>query len=442
MTDKVFAFITQHHMIQPGDHVICAVSGGKDSMALLDVLCQLAPKLHCHISVAHFNHLLRGTESDQDCSFVSAWCHAHAIPFYTASADVRHYAQQSHLGIEDAARRLRYEFLTSIDACAKIATAHTADDNLETVLMHLIRGSGLHGLTGIPPVRGQIIRPLLTLSSVEILDYLTSNNIPHIEDSTNALDDCTRNRLRHHIIPQLKSENPDFLSRINEMTASLLDDDIFLETQAQAALDRIRLSPTSISTDGLCQLSPALQARVCRLFLKVVPALTYRQTQQIIALSSSSSPSATISLPGGYLVRRCYSALELSFPARHATFSAGSTTLNLNGNTSFGSYLISVTAGTCHYPLPPYTVALNIKPDCRLLVRTRQPGDRICLPGGTKKLSRLMIDHKLPAHLRSSYPILTDGQNILALLPYCVARDYRVSDGAECYLITLIGLEE
>ena len=208
MNRKLLDFIRHYHMLSPGDSVICAVSGGRDSMALLHLMLELQDALSVTVSAAHFNHQLRGEESRRDAEFVRQHCKRLGIPVFRGQGDVAAYAKTHGLGTEAAARTLRYEFLASLSPGAKIATAHNAQDNLETMLMHLLRGCSLHGLSGIPPVRGRIIRPLLTYPPEELSDYLTKNHIPHVEDSTNALDDAARNVLRHQVLPVLKQLNP------------------------------------------------------------------------------------------------------------------------------------------------------------------------------------------------------------------------------------------
>ena len=175
MRNKIRSFL--QNRISPGDRLIAAVSGGMDSMAMLYTLHDLAPEFPFSLSVAHFNHQLRGMESDRDAAFVQDCCSRLKIPFSMGQGDVAGYAKAHFLGLEEAARILRYDFLQSLDPDAWILTAHTAEDNLETVLMHLIRGSGLQGLGGIAPVRGRLIRPLLDVSREDIEAYCRDNRI-------------------------------------------------------------------------------------------------------------------------------------------------------------------------------------------------------------------------------------------------------------------------
>ena len=201
MQNKLCAFANRYAMLQPGDRVICAVSGGADSMALLWAFYLLKEKLQISLSAAHFNHHLRGAESDRDEQFVKTFCQDYGIPFVSGSSQV----VAGSKGLEAAAREARYAFLRSLPGT--IATAHTADDNAETLLMHLVRGTGLKGLGGITPVNGPLIRPMLEITRAEVMAFLEEYSIPFVEDSSNGGDDFLRNRLRHHVMPLLKQEN-------------------------------------------------------------------------------------------------------------------------------------------------------------------------------------------------------------------------------------------
>ena len=191
MQNKLLAFLREHAMVQPGDRVICAVSGGADSVALLFSLYLLKEKLDFRLSAAHFNHNLRGEESNRDEQFVRDFCSHYEIPLLVGSAKVT----SGKKGLEAAARDARYSYLRSLPG--KIATAHTADDNAETVLMHLIRGTGLKGLGGITPVRGNVIRPMLKVTRQDVESFLEEWCLSHIEDSSNETDAFLRNRIRH-----------------------------------------------------------------------------------------------------------------------------------------------------------------------------------------------------------------------------------------------------
>lgn len=427
-------------MTAPGDHVICAVSGGRDSMALLHVLWSLGPNLGLTVTCAHMNHQLRGEESQRDADFVRGICQRWGIPLETASADVAGYARDHHLGLEEAARVLRYDFLLGLDPAAKIATAHTTGDNLETVLMHLLRGSSLHGLTGIPPVRGQIIRPLLAVSREEISAYLLAHGIPHVEDSSNARDDCLRNRLRHHVLPLLEQENPNLAETITRLTGTLRQEDAFLEQCARDALDS-SVQSGMLPLQALLEQPQALQYRMLRRFLQAVPELSAKHLDAAAALCQSESPSARCDLPGGFTLARVYDDLVLRSP--QDGLPAPEPVPLEPGRYTVGPWSVLCREGPAPERLPRNTLALDRKPlNGPLTLRTRLPGDKITLSGGTKKLSRLLMDLKIPAHQRDLLPVVSMGDTVLAVLPWKCAAFCRARAGSDSLILTATRMED
>ena len=224
MLKTVETFIREQDLIPAGSTVLCAVSGGADSIAMLHILYRLRDQLDFTLAAAHYNHQLRGAESDRDQRFVEQFvqlcCGAHRrpdgtclppVPLYTGSGDVAAQARLRGRGIEETARQMRYAFLRDAareTSAGLIATAHTASDNAETILFHLARGSGLRGLGGIPPRREGIVRPLLTASRQQVEDYLAHHCLPHMEDSSNTSNEYTRNRIRHQVLPVLEEIAP------------------------------------------------------------------------------------------------------------------------------------------------------------------------------------------------------------------------------------------
>ena len=440
MNDSVLRFIRKYRMVSPGDKVICALSGGKDSMDLLHILLELQDTLGITVTAAHFNHHLRGAESLRDQQFVQEHCRSCHVPLTVGGADVAAYAAAHKLGIEEAARQLRYAFLEHLSPDAKIATAHQAQDNLETMLMHLVRGCRLHGLSGIAPVRGRIIRPLLCTEPAELLSYLEARGIPHVEDSTNQEDDSLRNRLRHNVIPQLLSENPSLLEAASSLCLSLGQEDAYLEAQAHAQLAQLQ-TEHGLSCAGLCGLPEAMALRVLRLYLNPVPSLSAHHLSQGLLLAGSKSPSAAYALPGGYVLRRVYEYLSLD--AASAPSVPPACALCPGDSIGFGPYRISCEAAACPSPLSQGQLILSAEGlSFPLTVRSRQPGDRIRLPGGSKKISRLMIDLKIPAAARNTLPLIVQDQEVLALPPYLAAADRRPTTGSSSLILTVKRMEE
>ena len=251
-----------YHMLPPGGLILTAVSGGADSMCLLHALLTLRDRAAITVAAAHFNHQLR-PEAAAEEAFVRNWCAAHGVPFYVGQADVAAQAAKTGAGIEETARTLRYAFLEATaeqTGADRIATAHQAGDNAETVLFHLIRGSGLKGLGGIPPVRGKIIRPLLTVERREIEAYLTCHKVPHVEDASNEDTTYRRNYLRREILPRLEGLNPRLNQRLWESACQFRREDAYLDEQAQTVLELLTRLPEGVSLpcDAVTALPEAL----------------------------------------------------------------------------------------------------------------------------------------------------------------------------------------
>jgi len=395
MLNKLRKLLRQYDMVAPGDHVTCAVSGGADSVALLFGMYLLREKLGITLSAAHFNHRLRGEESDRDEQFVRDFCSRYDIPLSVGSARVA----AGKKGLEAAAREARYAFFATLPG--KIATAHTADDNAETVLMHLVRGTGLRGLGGISPVNGNIIRPMLTVTRQEVLAFLEKYCLSHVEDSSNKTDDFLRNRLRHRVMPFLKEENPRLAENLSQMAMELRQD-------AQA----LELDGKLPSVGELREMDPALRSRKISRFLKEngVPEPERSHIRAVDSLIFSEKPSARTNLPGAVTVGRNYDrlvVLEQKTAPDEVTLLPGDT-LQLPQWGMTASY---VPAQQIINTKEIFTVSASGP----VVLRSRQAGDSIRLNAGTCTLKQLFIDRKIPAHQRPYLPVLADGQGVLGV---------------------------
>lgn len=236
MLDKALGAVKKYNMLSPGAAVIAAVSGGADSMAMLLFLMKIRERYSLSLTVAHVNHGLRGEEARRDENYVRSFCEKNGLRFEVLHADVAALAKQRGESCEECGRRVRYEFFESIDKNAKIATAHTASDNAETMLFNLARGSSLKGLCGIPPVRGNIIRPLIFCTREEIEAFCRENSLDFVTDSTNLTLDYSRNKIRRIAVPALKEINSAFEENASHFSQNAALDEDFLEGETKALL--------------------------------------------------------------------------------------------------------------------------------------------------------------------------------------------------------------
>lgn len=417
MINKIKAFAEKYDMLPHGT-ILAAVSGGADSMFLLSVLNELSKTMNFKLEAVHYNHRLRGAESDRDEAFVVSQCEAMNIPCHKGAGDVSLWAKNHGCGLEEAGRKLRYEFFYETAkniGASRIATAHNADDNCETVIMNMTRGAGLRGLCGIPPRRDMIVRPILCIARKEIEEYLSQNGIPHIEDSSNFSDDYTRNNLRHHVIPVLKEINPDFANAVFNMTDSLSSDRDYIEGQAQDFIDEHTENMT-VSVSALLSLPPPIAVRVIRLLS--CTQLSREHTDSVIALVNSPSPSGKVSLPKCTAVKeydtlrfvtentvKTFEPIELTddkgvVSALGVHFQYKREFYNEIINKSFNS-LVFKTEGLCG----------------KIVIRPRAQGDTLTIAGRnvTKTLKKLMIENRIPQSKRDSIPVFCDDMGVIGV---------------------------
>lgn len=403
MRSKLMRFVREQGMVAPGDTLICALSGGADSVAMTFAFYLMREELGIQLEAAHFNHHLRGAESDRDEAFVRDFCRGYGIPLHLGGGQVT----AGEKGLEAAARDARYAFLRSLPG--KIATAHTADDNAETVLMRLIRGTGLKGLGAIAPISGNVIRPMLSVTRQDVEDFLEEWGLGHIEDSSNESDQFLRNRIRHRIMPLLREENPKIGKNLSRMALRLREDEAFLGAQAAGMLPDV---------EALKTMPAAVRSRHLEAFLKDsgVKEPEDAHISRVEALLFSDKPSAGADLPGGVTVARNYGVLEV----RRSAQTLEPTVLPCPGQVMLPGYRV-----TC----APATETVNtgttftVVPRGTMLLRSRQSGDAIALSGGTKSLKKLFIDRKIPAAQRPGIPVLADEEGILAVYSIGTHRD-------------------
>lgn len=395
-------------MVEPGERVLCALSGGADSVSLL--LC--LKELGVDVCACHLNHELRGADADADESFCRMLCQRENIPFVSQRRDAAREAQRTGQSVETAARELRYRFFAE---CAqalgadKIATAHTADDNLETMLFRLIRGTGLAGLAGIPPVRGRIIRPLLRVERRDIEAYLAERGQDWCTDATNAEDICTRNRIRHQVMPALREIIPEAAQHAAETAVLLRQDEAALRALAQempedGGLDWLNKQPEAIRSRAIRQ----------RLAAAGVPEgeTGIRQVRAVERLCAGRGTS--VSLPGGFRAERRDGCLRVAPMAERSAHAE----LELEKAVQFGSYWVCLTKKPPRNMDLYHTIALScdIIALAPLTLRCWNSRDRMQLPGarGERTLKRLYQDRAIPTDVRDGLPVLCAGEQILA----------------------------
>lgn len=240
MIDKIYSFIQENKMLTGGDTVVCGLSGGADSVCLLLSLLEVSKRLNITVEALHINHCLRGSESDRDEQFCRELCCRLGVGFHAVSCNVSEYAKKNSLSTEEAARKMRYVQFENFSQGKKIATAHNANDNLETVILNLSRGTALKGLAGIPPVRDNIIRPILVCTRAEIENYLYSLGQDWVTDSTNLSDDYTRNKIRHGILPIMQEINPSVVETSIRSVSAVRSEELFIEAEVESALEKSR----------------------------------------------------------------------------------------------------------------------------------------------------------------------------------------------------------
>ena len=448
--------IDEYDMLPPGCTVVCAVSGGADSICLLHRLNQLRAIRPFTLVAAHYNHHLRGAESDRDEAFVKRWVEdwcgpdpaagqppLPAVRLITGGGDVSGEAKRLGLGLEETARRMRYAFLEEAARAVgadRIATAHTADDNAETVLLHLIRGSGLQGLTGIRPRQGRLVRPLLTTTRREIEDYLELYHIPHVEDSTNQDDAYTRNQVRHQVIPLLDEINPWFVPRMADTIRYLRSDNDYRSAPAAAGARRARPAGDgglSISAALLASQPDPIAVRIVSCLLGRLGEFQFRAAHltAVVALSRSPAPSGAVSLPHSLTARRVYGELILVRGARRSPPFAP-VSLSVPGEAVLPSIGWTIACRRAEAPeQPPDTPDHFFLNPSRLtgplVIRPRLTGDTITLPRRrAKTVKKLLIDAKVPRWDRDRLPLLADASGPLWLAGFGPDQGRLSSSGA------------
>lgn len=439
--------------------IVAAVSGGPDSMALLLLLERLRGQLDFALHVAHADHGLRGNEAREDARFVESAARDMGLPVTLGHLDVNALRDARRMSVEEAAREARYSFLVETAAgigASAIALGHTADDQAETVLMHLLRGSGTAGLAGMPAVshlpasrygeRIALVRPLLDFTKADTRAYCELRGVTPREDSTNSSLEITRNRVRLELLPQLERFNPRFREALLRLSASSAHDLDFLEQAAREARQRLDVpgeqNGIAVSRAGFQALHPAVQRHLLRLVYRELAGatkeLTHRHVEDMVSLSSGRT-GAWIALPGGLRFYVGYDALRLApagSPAAEAPL-AGEHALSIPGETRVEEWcvlaeLLPHARGTAEGGSRVAVLDAD-RAGSRLCVRSRRPGDRITPLGmsGSRKVQDVMVDDKTPEAERDGVPLVVSEHGVLWVVGHRIAHWARVREDTE-----------
>jgi len=438
--NKVWETVQKHRMLSPGEHILVAVSGGADSTALLLCLRRLAPRRQWTLTAAHLNHGLRAEASDSDAAFVRDLCARQGIPLETGRLDVRLMAAEAKANLEETGRRERYRYLRETAdrvAAGRIAVGHTRDDQAETVLQRLLRGSGSTGLAGIHPVVGdRIVRPLLHCSRREVLAYLAALGEEHRADASNLDLDFTRNRIRHELLPYLARHfNPRVVDSLVRQGETALAVSAFLRQEAMHSLhghSRPLEHGLSLSVPDLMAVDPVLQKEVLREALRSVRGtlrgLMASHIDGVHRLCLGARSGRRTDLPGNVTVSRQLSELwlERGRPAGSPVFDYP---LPVPGTTAVPELNLEIKASLCACPgaWPPAEVRAESacldagRVPGPIAVRSRRPGDRYGGPS-SRKVKKMLIDARIPLGERGRLIMVACGDAVLWIPGFSPAK--------------------
>lgn len=412
-------------MLMRGDRVLVALSGGPDSVALLAALAALARRYGIELHAAHLNHGLRGKESQRD----QQWAEVVAQRFGVSCAIGQSAALAGTPNLEARARDERYAFLKRVAAeqgCTKIATGHTLDDQAETVLMRLLRGTGWDGLAGIRAVRdGRIIRPLIECARAQVLAFLTACALPFCEDSSNQDRRFLRNRVRHEIIPLLQSLNPQATRNLASAADNVAQEAGLLEDRVRAILGAAPSRDGTLSVAAVVAAPPALRPRVVRTWLREqrgnLRCLTAVHVRAVVDLARGRRPNGRIRLPGSQLVRREYGQLrwrpgEAVIAVEDGRMLVPGAAVCLESGWRIRAEFVGAPGSNWQRPADLWELVADGEGIAApLVVRTPRPGDHIRPLGlrGHRKLQDIFVDRKIPLQARRSCPVVECNGEIL-----------------------------
>lgn len=458
MINKVRSYVLEHKMLSLGDRIVIGVSGGADSVCLFDVLIKLSNEYDLSLFVVHVNHGIRGEEAIIDQAFVENLCKKHNVLYSCVKKDVPAIAKKEGLSEEEAGRNVRYEVFNNFyieNKCTKIAVAHNKNDNAETFLFNLFRGSGITGLTGIPPVRDSIIRPLLCLEREEIELYLNKNHSPYRIDSTNLDQDYSRNKIRNKILTYGKKEiNSGIIEHISNSASMLKEIETFVLNSVENAfrknVNNEEEKKLSINIDEFNKLDIVIKRELVR---KIIKHLTSSLKDidsthiELILDLSHRQVGKRLDIPYGIIVLKGYDNLVFrktyKGQKKHKEEEFNPINIQVPGRTSMPHSDKIITTKLKEYekdmeiPKEGYTKWFDYdKINNTVLLRTRQIGDflQINSQGNRKKLKTLFIDDKIPKENRDRVPLIADGSHVIWIIGGRISEKYKLTEESKTIL--------
>lgn len=446
--------IEKYNMLSKGDRVVCGVSGGADSVAMLRGLVDLRECFEFELCVAHLNHMLRGNEAERDADFVKKLCNELNVEFYYKAVDINALAKERGESVELAARNARYAFFEDVSksfGSNKIATAHNANDNFETMLMHLARGAGLNGMCGIPPIRNNIIRPLIETSREQVVSYLHSTDQKYVEDSTNSKPIYTRNHVRLDVIPLLKEINPKIIESSVRSSQMFRDDEACLNGLANELSAKLIKNEENnkiiVSVTELSAYPIALQRRIILSLARRIIKFTnfyleFEHICDIINVMHSEKASLKINLPSGLCVAKSYDNLVFMLSG-NAEKSLEDVYLSPGQEKEFGDYIVSCekVRGSDKKRTDKSSFLISSEKEIRgIVVRSRRIGDEIKLVGRPRKtLKKLFIENRIPKEDRDRIPVVCIDDEIAAVYGIGVNEKFKSIKSCNIYYIEIRG---
>lgn len=409
MNNKVLKTVKKYNMLSKGDRVLIGVSGGADSIALLEFFVSVKEKYDLDICVAHIEHGIRGEDSVNDAEFVKNYCKKLGVNFYLKAIDAPNLAKKAKMGVEEYSRMARYDFFNTIE-CDKIATAHNLTDNIETLLFRLARGTGLKGACSIPAVRGKIIRPFIEVSSGEIRKWCNDNNIPYRVDCTNSDSAYSRNLIRLEILPLFEKLNANYQDNIENFISDVNEDYAFIDDYVKSIYPKI-VKNNEIDLPKLNELDLSIKKRILIMFFDENGySLNRIHLQSVIDITLKSGKSQ---------IKENVFAISAKGKIRLAKFN------DLNKKDEFVTKILNIDEFK--------DKNIDFYCDCdkivgNIIIRAKQAGDRI-KPAGrnvSKTLKKLLNESAYPIEKRDKKIVVCDDLGIVGVIGLCADERVKV----------------